>query len=348
MASEMDELFNNRLINVFKTVNSPAPEVGLTPRQAVWKKNKATLWYYPAQQKKYDTPLYFIYSLINQPFILDLGPGYSLIQFFNEKGYDIYLLDFGIPTYADKGLTMADYILRYIKKGVQRALVHSGASHISVIGFCMGGTFASIYAAIADEPIQNLVLAVAPIDFSHFPIFDEWQNSLRNGEIDFDAILDTVGVVPPDLMRIGLRVVASPVYVSPYLSLLRKGHDEEYALKWKRFNFWADSHIPFSGAALKQMIQTLGIENGLINETLLIDGEPVKLSNINANLLAVGSNVDRLVPKEQVQPVMDLVSSKDKTFYALKGGHATLASNREVQEFLNSWLSVRSNPIRLG
>ncbi|WP_257391395.1 alpha/beta fold hydrolase [Cytobacillus gottheilii] len=346
MASEMDNLLTNRLTNVFNTINSPAPEVGLTPRQAVWRKNKSVLWYYPAQKKKYDTPLYFIYSLLNQPFILDLGPGYSLIQFLNEQGYDIYLLDFGIPTYADKDHTMDDYILRYIKKGVQRALIHSGASQITIIGFCMGGTFASIYAAIADEPIQNLILAVAPIDFSYFPIFDEWQNSLREGELDLDSILDTVGVIPSPLMKAGVRVFASPVYATPYLSLLRKSHDEEYALKWKRFNFWADSHIPFSGAALKQMIQTLGIENGLMNGTLSIDGNLVNLSNINANLLAVGSNVDRMVPKEQVQPVMDLVSSKDKTFFALKGGHATLATNREVQEFLSSWLSVRSNPIR--
>ncbi|QVY63856.1 alpha/beta fold hydrolase [Cytobacillus gottheilii] len=344
----MDELFNNRLINVFKTVNSPAPEVGLTPRQAVWKKNKATLWYYPAQQKKYDTPLYFIYSLLNQPFILDLGPGYSLIKFLNEKGFDIYLLDFGIPTYADKDLTVDDYILRYIKKGVQRTLIHSGASQISIIGFCMGGTFASIYAAIADEPIQNLILAVAPIDFSYFPIFDEWQNRLRDGELDLETIFDTAGVIPSPLMKAGIRLFVSPVYVSPYLSLLRKSYDEEYALKWKRLNFWAESHIPFSGAALKQMIQTLGIENGLMNGTFLIDGTPVNLSNIHANLLAVGSNVDRLVPKEQIQPVMDLVSSKDKTFFAMKGGHATLATNKEVQEFLSSWLSVRSNPIRIS
>jgi polyhydroxyalkanoate synthase subunit PhaC len=346
MVHEMNNIPNSRLTNFFSTVYGPSPEVGITPRQAVWKKNKAVLWYYPAKHKKYDTPLYFIYSLINQPFILDLGPEYSLIEYFNEKGYDIYLLDFGIPTYADKNITLEDYIIRYIKKGVQRALIHSGASEISIIGFCMGGTFASIYAAIADEPIRNLVLAVAPIDFNHFPIFGEWQESLRKEQLDYHLLLDTIGVVPAHFMKMGMRLLVSPVYLSPYLSLLRKGQNEAYALKWKRLNFWADSHIPLSGTVLKQMIQTFGIENGLINETLKINRSPVKLSNINANLLAVGSNADHLVPLEQIKPIMDLVSSDDKTFFTMKGGHASLAANRDIQELLNGWLSVRSSPIR--
>ncbi|MGG4199188.1 hypothetical protein [Peribacillus frigoritolerans] len=31
--------------------NQPMPEMGLTPKIAVWKKNKSTLWFYPSAQK---------------------------------------------------------------------------------------------------------------------------------------------------------------------------------------------------------------------------------------------------------------------------------------------------------
>ncbi|MDQ7860862.1 hypothetical protein RCO48_06780 [Peribacillus frigoritolerans] len=77
---------------------------------------------------------FLIYSLINTPLILDLSPGNSLIESFVNEGFDVYLLDFGSPGYEDGDISIEDYIVDYIQKGVQRALRHSGASEITVMG----------------------------------------------------------------------------------------------------------------------------------------------------------------------------------------------------------------------
>lgn len=333
----------NRWTGFIKTISSLEPEVGLTKRSAVWKKNKATLWHYPSKNKKYKVPLFLIYSLINQPFILDLGPKYSLIEALTSSGYEVYLLDFGIPGYEDKDLTMDDYILRYIKKGVQRALLHSNAAEITLIGFCMGGTFAAIYASIAEEPIKNVVLSVAPIDFNKTPVFSEALNMLRNGEIDLDPILDAWGLIPPSFVKKGMRIVTVPISYSPYLSLLSHADDKERNLKWRRFNYWADSHIPLSAAALKQMAIDFEKENKFINGNLVIGGLPAKPENITANLFAVGASHDRLISIEQILPLIDHVSSIDKTFHILDGGHGSLAKDGKAPDYLDTWLSVRSN-----
>lgn len=337
--------FLTRTARFLNTIYGSSPEVGLTPRELVWQKNKSSLWYYPASEKKYRVPLFFIYSFINQPFILDLGPGHSLIEALNEKGYDVYLFDFGIAGYEDKDITIDDYISSYIKRGVQRALYHSGASEISLVGFCMGGTFAAIYTAIAEEPIKNLILAVAPFDFSHFPAFDEWVKVLRNGQVDVQPIIDTIGNVPPLFMKSGIRLITSPIYLSPYLSLFSRATDETYSLRWKRLNDWTDSHIPFPGTIFKQVAKSFGQENALIKGTFSIHDTPIDLRNIHSSLLVVGSEMDRLVPPSLIDPIMDLTSSTDKTFYQVKGGHATLTSNKKVQNYLDNWLSERSDPI---
>lgn len=341
-----ENILSKKLQGFFHTIQQPEPEIGLTPRTAVWKKNKAVLWHYAPAEKKYGVPLFLIYSLVNQAFILDLGPKNSLIEALTNSGYDVYLLDFGIPGYEDKDITMDDYIVHYIQKAVRRALYHAKADEITVMGFCLGGTFAAIYAAIAEEPVKNLILSVAPIDFRHFPSFDQWVKALRENDSDVDSILDAWGLIPASAIKAGMRLVTSPIYYSPYLSLLSRADNEEYAKRWKQFNHWTNGHIPFAGAALKQVLHDLGIKNKLVNGSLDIYGRRADLGNIEANLLAVASSYDRLVPKEQLLPIMDLVSSKDKQFHLLTGGHANLSSDGKVPAYLANWLSIRSREIK--
>lgn len=328
-----------------KVFHSPPPESDLTPREAIWKKNKATLWYYPAKNKKYAIPLFLVYSMVNQPFILDLAPGSSTIESYVNEGYDVYLIDFGIPGFEDKDLTLNYYVTEYIQRGVKRALKHSKAKGVTVIGYCLGGTLAAMYAAIAEEPVKNLVLTVTPIDFSAFPIFDKWFEAANDGQLDVDSLIDTIGIVPGPMIKAGVRMITSPVYISPYLSLLNKAYDKEYVEHWHRFNHWTNGHIPFPGAALKQLIHDLGKSNKLINGGIEINGKKASLHNIHANLLAIASTYDRLVPEQLISPVMEHVSSKDRTYISLEDGHTGLASGGRIPEFLKNWLHERSGPI---
>lgn len=334
-----------RWTGFYNTLLNPISDVGIT-RKEIWKKNKSTVWYYEPTIKKYQTPLFLVYSIVNQPFILDLCQGNSLIQTLIDDGYEVYLLDFGIPGYEDKDLTLNDYITKYLKKGVQRALAHSGAENISIMGFCLGGTLSAIYTSIANEPIKNLILSLTPIDCQYAPNFNNWIQPLINNQLDIDQMVDAIGLIPSSFVESGVRLMTSPVYFSPYLSLLHRAYDEKYQIKWSRMNEWTKSHIPMSGAVFKQLFNDLFKENKLINGGLMIDGKEVNLSNIKANLLAIGAQNDILVPKKQISPIMDLVSSRDKTFHLIMEGHASLPVNGKIPPYLADWLSLRSNPIK--
>ncbi|AZB44366.1 alpha/beta fold hydrolase [Bacillus sp. FJAT-42376] len=321
---------------------TPEPPVGLTEKTAVWKKNKATLWYYPAPEKKSSVPLFLIYSLVNKAFILDLAPGYSMIEAFVNEGYDVYLLDFGVPGYEDKDLTIESYVLHYVQEAARRTLRHSQASELTVIGYCLGGTIAAIYAAMTDDPIRNLILNVAPIDFHQYKVFDEITKGLANGEADLDPLFDALGIIPAPFMKTGLRAVSYPIYYSPYLSLIYRIDNKEYTDYWRRFNKWTQGHIPFSGGAIKQLVSDFGRENKLIRGGLIIGGKNASLSNISCPLLVICAESDKLVPMELSTAVIDLVSSQDKTLHVLKGGHATFTVNNGLPEYLGRWLSEHS------
>lgn len=345
MGADRLKLERSRWNSLFRAFTEDTAFSSSTPRQALWKRNKATLWYYPAPVKKYHTPLYLVYSLVNKPTILDLLPNRSLIGALTNAGYDVYLIDFGVPGYEDGNMTIDDYILKYIQPGARVALKHSNSNDISVMGFCLGGTLAAIYATIASEPIKNLILFVTPIDFSYFPKFNLLHQAIMDETIDVSPLIDALGIIPAAFMNYGVRLITSPVYISPYLSLLEKGHNKDYVEKWSLFNQWTKDHIAFPGAALKQIIQDLIISNKLVNRKLTIGGEPARMEQISANLLVIASTNDELVPIEQALPIIDLTGSEDKKLIQLPNGHTGLATGAGLPSNLFQWLARRSLPI---
>jgi poly(3-hydroxyalkanoate) synthetase len=106
---------------VYKVLTESKPDIVPTPREIVWKKNKTTLYYHPAKEKKYQIPVFLVYSLLNKPYILDIGEGSSVVGGLTERGYDVYFLDWGSPGYEDSDITLDDYILNYLERGVKRA-----------------------------------------------------------------------------------------------------------------------------------------------------------------------------------------------------------------------------------
>ncbi|WP_077324192.1 alpha/beta fold hydrolase [Virgibacillus siamensis] len=322
-------------------ISSVDPNQEVTKRIPIWKKNKSVLWYYPSPCKKHDVPVFHVYSLINQAYILDLAPGSSLIEGFVNNGYDVYVLDWGEPRYEDKDLKLEHYILDYLQKAVQRSLRHSGASEVSMIGYCMGGTLAAIYAAIADEPIKNLMLMTTPIDMSHPPVVEKWVQAVQKGDFDFNPLIRAWGLMPAPFIKAGVRLVTVPIYFTHYLSLLQRSYNDQYVARWKQFNQWTNDHIPFPGETLCDFVDIVA-DNKLINGGLQIKEKNVDLKNISANLLVITTSEDRLIPEEMSKPVMDKVTSKDKQYEYLKGGHVSLAIKGKMPDVLEEWLSERS------
>jgi polyhydroxyalkanoate synthase subunit PhaC len=331
----------NRWKNFVNIMNQPKPSVNHTPKQLVWKTNKATLWHYPAVEKKYNVPIFLVYSILNKPYILDLEPGSSVIESLISSGYDVYLIDFGMPGYEDKDKNLEDYIEDYIKKGVQRTLRHSGAQEVTMVGYCAGGMLATIYAAVAEEPIKNLIVACMPVDFSVATVPDKWYEGLKNGSINLDRFIDAYGLVPADFVGTAFKA-ANPFTFSKYAGLLKRADNQHYVDKWSRMNNWYYDQIPVTGGALRQLLNDFIKENKLMKGEFTLHGKKVDLSSIQANLLVITSKNDDLVLEEQCTPIMDLVSSEDKTLQQADGGHVSFALNGQFAEAISSWLSSRS------
>lgn len=322
------------------------PQVGLTPKEVVWTKNKAKLYrYHAVGERRHATPILMVYALINKPYILDLTPGNSLVEFLVGEGYDVFLLDWGTPGEEDRHLRFDDYVLDYIPRAIKQVLRLSGAKEFSLIGYCMGGTMSSMYAAMHPEaPLKNLVLMATPVDFSEAGLYTAW---LDPRYFDVDRVVDAFGIIPADFIDFGSKLL-KPLqnFVGPTVTLVDRLHDEEFVKGWQVMNHWVNDGIPLPGETYRQWIKECYQQNKLIKGEFKLGGRPVRLECIRANLLAVVAEQDHIVQTCQATPIFTEVSSEDKDVLRIKAGHVGLVAGRSAKKQffprLNDWLAERS------
>jgi polyhydroxyalkanoate synthase len=332
-------------------VSTHRANVAQTPKQVIWTLNKAKLYRYtpvvPAE-KRHKIPLLLVFALMNKPYILDLRPGYSFVEYMVKKGYDVYLIDWGSPGPEDKYLKFDDYVLDYLTRAIRKVKAVSGSEEFSMLGWCIGAILTTIYASLRpEEGLKNLLLLTAPLDFTDKTAggFVRWVNDQN---FDPELIVSIFGNMPGEMIDYGAKAL-KPVenYIGSYLNLWDNLDNPRVVESWHAMNTWVNDLIPMAGATYKQLINELYKENRLIKGNLIIRGERVDLSHIHANLLNVIATGDHISPPCQSESIMALVGSQDQKVLKVKGGHIGMMAGSGAVKFtwphIDEWLSARSN-----
>jgi polyhydroxyalkanoate synthase subunit PhaC len=323
--------------------------VGLTPREMVWALNKARLYRYRPTlppEARHPVPLLLVYALINKPFIFDLAPGRSFVEYMVDHGFDVYLLDWGAPGPEDQGITFDDYVTDYLSRAV-RKLVRLTGREISLLGYCLGATLATVYAAhYRDAPIRNLILLTAPLDFSSTPegSMAMW---LAEERLEVDQMIEAFGNIPGELIRFWAKLIKpAENFVGAYVSVWKNLGDEEAVRGWQAINRWVEDVIPFAGGAFRQFVVDYVRGNELIQGHHEIGGRRVDLSNIRAALLNIIAQFDHLVAPSQSETIIHLVSSRDKKLRVVPSTHVGIMASARARYKLwpevVEWLGPRS------
>jgi polyhydroxyalkanoate synthase subunit PhaC len=322
-------------------------DTGQTPKEVVWAKNKARLYRYePSAEKKFPVPILMVYALINRPYVLDLLPGNSFIEYLVGQGFDVYLLDWGVPGDEDKDIDFEHLILDYLPRAVKKVLRTSGAEEFTLLGYCMGGTMSTMYASLFPEKLKNLVLLTTPVSF---PREEMGTYSLFTSEknLNPDILADAFGNIPGELIDTGNRML-KPVtnYVGTYVNMWERIFEDKPMETWLAMNKWVNDGPPFTGAAFKTWIKEFYQQNKLVKGEIRLRGRRVDLANIKTPLLSIAGKKDHICLLPQAEATMDLVSSEDKEFFVLDAGHVGLMTGRGAKKGLwpkiSSWLETRS------
>ncbi len=348
LINELQKVEDN--MRTLTRVNSTRAAVGQTPKQQIWALNKTKLYRYvpvvPAE-KRHRIPLLLVFALMNKPYILDLRPGNSFVEFMVKQGYDVYLLDWGAPGPEDKNMKLDDYVLDYLPRAIRKVKAVSGSDEFNMLGWCIGAILSTIYAALRpDSGLKSLVLLTAPLDFTDKKSggFVRW---VSDQGFDPEKLTDAFGNMPGEMIDYGAKAL-KPVenYIGSYLMLWDNLDNPRIVESWHAMNTWVTDIIPMAGASYRQLIKELYQENRLITGNLLIRGERVDLSNIRANLLNVIALADHISPPCQSESIMEKVSSKDQKLLKINGGHIGMMAGstaaKRTWPQINEWLAARS------
>jgi polyhydroxyalkanoate synthase len=305
------------------------PTVGATPKEVVWRRGKAELWRYRNGPVRYGPPVLIVHSLVSRSYILDLRPGNSLVEYLTAAGLDVYMLDWGVPDELDADNDLERYVDFYLPAAVKAVRRESASDEVTLMGYCLGGVLAALYAAGQEQAaVRNLILMATPVDFDQMGAMVAF---LREGRLNADELVDDTGNVPADVLYSGFYMQAPTTELAQKATLLDNLWNDEFVEGFQAMAQWSRDHVPFPGAIFRQLVEELVRKNVLMTGSIRLGDRKVDLADVRANVLNAMAERDGVVPPAAVEPIMDLIGDPARREeLRLPGGHVTFGTGRSA------------------
>ena len=319
-------LTGTRLLNQVRDVDV---QIATSAKDEVWRQDKITLHHYrPLADQRVKTPVLICYGLIGRWTMTDLQEDRSLVQNLLNLGVDLYVVDWGNPSRADRYLTLDDYVCGYLDGCISEMCRRAGVDRVNLLGVCEGGVFATCYAALEPERVNTLTLTITPIDFHAdtvenrpgYGFINVWTRSLAPEDVD--ALIEAHGNLPGEFMGAVFNMMTPMRSLMKYnLDLLEVVDDEKKLLNWLRMEKWIADRPDHPGEAAKQWLKDLYQQNKLVRGELELDGRRVDLGRITLPVLNVYAKDDHIIPPATSCALRGKVGTGNYTELALPGGH---------------------------
>lgn len=324
---------------------SPAPPVGLTEKETIYKRGTLNLYHYkPLADEIYRVPVMFVMATTNRSYVFDVAKEHSFVRFMLSRGYDVFVMDWDPPRPEEKTLSLEDYSQNFIHDCLRKVRETTGEEEVTLAGYCMGGVLSTIYAAThTDEPLKNLVTFTTPIDFSQMGMFAHMSDPKH---FDVDRLVDSVGNMPPDLLAASFEMLRPSQRAAGNRTLWDNMWNSDFVEFHRKMERWSNDMLPLAGEYFRDTTKKLMWDNALYKGTLEVGNKIADIGNITIPLFHGVALHDHIVPYDASKHLVAKAGSTDKTEIVLKGGHISLIAGpnaaRRLWPALDEWLAERS------
>jgi len=286
-------------------------------------------------------PVLLVPSMINRWYVLDLREGASVARSFVDGGLDTFCLDWGAPRDEDRHFTWPEAVAR-LDRMIRKVRRITGSKQVSVLGYCMGATLASVHAALEPDLYAGFVNLLGPIDFTH-----AGHLGLMADERWFDAkAVSEAGNVAPHQMQSAFVLLRPTQQVAKWVTVAEKALDPAFMDGFQALETWANDNVAFPAAAYQTYITELYQKNALLEGSHRVGGRTVDLGNISCPVLTVAAQKDTICPPEAAVALNGKVGAKKKDVLEVPGGHvgAVVGSKaaKALYPALVNWMKERT------
>lgn len=347
---------------------------GRTPYEVILEASPMSLRYYPTPPKQnitvsdgsqmavrphcHKVPLILVPPLGVTTETFDLMPHRSLARYFSAQGFYTYLVDWGEPQKEHAHLGLNDYAGVMLGKAIERAREHSGSEDVSLMGWCMGGLLILLNNGLSGDPhIKNIVTVASPIDLRGGGIVAKSAAALdaparlvrKYSNWRLHKLSPALLASPKWMTTLGFKLTDPIGSITTYWDLITRLWDREFVENHSTTSDYLNNMLMYPGGVVQDMIVSAAVDNQFAKGKMKIRGEEADLTSITADVMVFAGDRDVLVPAPVARKLMDVVSSKDKTFTVSPGGHmgVVLGSKamHNVWEPAAEWLSQRSGEL---
>lgn len=307
-------------------------------------------------------PVLFCYALINRPYILDLQPDKSVVRRYLEQGFDVYMIDWGVPSDADRVLTLEDYVCGFLHDAVQLILGERRRDKLHLLGYCMGGTMSTLLTSLYPERIKTLTLLAAPIDFGCQSKDDGQAGPAEQPELqsllsvwtdrknfDVDAFVDAHGNCPGWFLQSCFTAI-KPIQglIEKNIAFYEQMADVRFISNYFAMELWINDNIPVAGETFRAFVRDLYQRNQLVRGQFHLGKRRVDLGQITCPLLLLTAKNDHLVAPASTEGIRPHVGSPAKDIQSMMAdaGHVGLVVGGKAQRTLwpeaTRWMAARS------
>lgn len=275
--------------------------------------------YAPQTDKVYPEPVLITPAWIMKYYILDLSPHNSLVRFLVDKGHTVFMISWKNPDESDANLGMEDYR----KKGFMDALDAVSAivpdQKIHAVGYCLGGTLASIAAADMarhkDDRLKTLTLFTTQLDYEEA---GELLLFIDQSELAFlDDLMKEQGYLDKFQLSGAFNMLRSKDLIwSHVVEQYMKGEEAEM------FDLmaWNVDSTRLPPRMHSEYLRRFYLNNDLAENRYQVHDHIISMQDINMPVFAVSTRKDHIAPWKSVYKLHNLLDT-ELTFVLTNGGH---------------------------
>ena len=310
-------------------------DVAVTPGKVVYRNHLIELIQYaPTTDQVAAEPILIIPSPIMKFYILDLSPQNSMVRYLVSQGFTVFMISWRNPDASDRDLGMDDYLLGAVMQAIRHASAIAGTPSIHAMGYCLGGTFLAIVAALmgsdeftaqqaasneANQPalptLASVTLLAAQTDFS------------EAGELGIFIDDDQLNALREQIARTGYlsgRQMAGSFQFLHSKDLVWSRNTQRYLMgvddTGSDLMSWNSDTTRLPQRMHSEYLESLFLRDDLTEGHYKVGAMPIALKNLKMPMMVVGTVRDHVSPWRSVYKI-HLHTDTATTFILAAGGH---------------------------
>lgn len=306
--------------------------------------------YRPSKQAKTTgDPILLVTPLAAPSICFDLRRGCSLVEHFVNEGRPTYLVEYGEISFKDRNLGMEHWIRDVVPEAIRVVSEHAGGRPVHLIGWSLGGIFATLTAASQPKlPIASLTIVGSPFDVSQVPLVAPLRPLLRltDGSI-VTRLYRMAGGAPKPVVRRAFQLSSGTKLLTKPVAKIQNLDDREWLAQIEAVDRFTANMIAYPGRTFGQMYHRMVKKNQLRNGIVHFEGQEVRVDSIKLPVLIFAGNTDGIAPVKSVRRLVDLLpNAAEVRFEIVPGGHLGMltgrAAVRTTWQIMDEWIDAHS------